>query len=40
MVTGWPVRTLLRGVTTMRDGVPVADPIGKHLTREAPDVLR
>ena len=39
-VTGWPVRTLLRGVTTMQDGAPVAAAIGQHLTREAPDVLR
>ena len=39
-VTGWPVRTLLRGVTTMQDGAPVAPPMGQHLTREAPDVLR
>lgn len=40
MVTGWPVRTLLRGVTTMQDGAPVTAPMGQHLTREAPDVLR
>jgi dihydropyrimidinase len=39
-VTGWPVRTILRGVTTMLDGAPVADPIGHHLSRDAPDVLR
>ena len=39
-VTGWPVRTILRGVTVMQDGAPVADPIGHHLSRAAPDVLR
>ncbi|MEM9249814.1 MAG: dihydropyrimidinase [Pseudomonadota bacterium] len=35
-VTGWPVRTILRGVTTMRDGAPVGDPVGAHLVRELP----
>lgn len=39
-VTGWPVRTILRGVTTMRDGEPVGAAVGAYLTREAPDVLR
>ena len=38
-VTGWPVRTILRGVTTALDGAPVAPPVGEHLPREAPDVL-
>lgn len=38
-VTGWPVRTILRGVTTMLDGDPVAKPIGTLLSRKAPDVL-
>jgi dihydropyrimidinase len=38
-VTGWPVRTILRGVTTALDGAPIAQPIGTHLAREAPDVL-
>jgi len=37
-VTGWPVRTILRGVTTMLDGAPVAPPMGAHLARKAPDV--
>ncbi|MFK7868768.1 MAG: dihydropyrimidinase [Roseobacter sp.] len=39
-VTGWPVRTILRGLTTMRDGAPVAAPFGQYLAREAPNVLR
>ncbi len=39
MVTGWPVRTILRGVTVAKDGAPVSAPIGTHLDREAPDVL-
>ncbi len=38
-VTGWPVRTILRGVTTMLDGAPATEPMGEHLAREAPDVL-
>ncbi|MEP0046707.1 MAG: amidohydrolase family protein, partial [Roseobacter sp.] len=38
-VTGWPVRTVLRGVTVAQDGAPVSAPIGIHLEREAPDVL-
>ncbi|MGV6848058.1 MAG: dihydropyrimidinase [Marinibacterium sp.] len=37
-VTGWPVRTILRGATTMIDGAPVSAPMGEHLPREAPDV--
>ncbi|MEE4119039.1 MAG: dihydropyrimidinase, partial [Paracoccaceae bacterium] len=37
-VTGWPVRTILRGVTTMQDGAPVSAPVGAHPEREAPDV--
>ena len=39
-VTGWPVRTILRGETVMKDGVPIGAPTGTHLEREAPDVLR
>lgn len=35
-VTGWPVRTLLRGVTTMLNGAPTEARIGTHLEREAP----
>ena len=38
-VTGWPVRTILRGQTVMLNGAPVSDPIGQHLEREAPNVL-
>ncbi len=38
-VTGWPVRTILRGMTTMLNGDPVGATIGTHLPREAPDVL-
>lgn len=32
-ITGWPVRTLLRGRTIAQDGVPVGDPTGGHLSR-------
>ena len=35
-VTGWPVRTLLRGVTTMLNGAPTEARIGTHLERETP----
>mgnify|MGYP001797621696 CR=1 FL=1 len=38
-VTGWPVRTILRGVTVAQFGKPVSPPIGIHLQREGPDVL-
>ena len=38
-VTGWPVRTILRGETVMKDGGPIGAPTGTHLEREAPDVL-
>ena len=37
-VTGWPVRTILRGITIMKDGIPIGSPIGQHLQRSAPDV--
>ncbi len=37
-ITGWPVRTILRGVTTMRDGQPVSEPMGAVLSRDRPDV--
>lgn len=37
-VTGWPVRTILRGTTTVLGGQPVSDPIGTHLARSAPEV--
>ncbi len=32
-ITGWPVRTLLRGRTIAQDSVPVGDPTGGHLSR-------
>ncbi len=38
-VTGWPVRTILRGVTVAQDGAPVSGPIGTHLERGVPNVL-
>lgn len=38
-VTGWPVRTILRGVTVAKNGAPVSAPTGIHLERTAPDVL-
>ncbi|ABG31974.1 dihydropyrimidinase [Roseobacter denitrificans] len=37
-VTGWPVRTILRGKSVMQDGHPVGPPMGEHLERGAPDV--
>lgn len=38
-VTGWPVRTLVRGVTAMRDGEIVAAPgTGRYLPRPVPAV--
>jgi len=36
-VTGWPVRTVLRGRTTMRDGAPIGAPSGQHLSRHLPE---
>jgi dihydropyrimidinase/allantoinase len=37
-LTGWPVRTLLRGKTVFADGEPVGEPSGTYLKRplEAP----
>ncbi|WP_150297345.1 dihydropyrimidinase [Salipiger aestuarii] len=32
-VTGWPVRTILRGRTVMLDGAPVGPPEGRHIAR-------
>ncbi|ODT58351.1 MULTISPECIES: dihydropyrimidinase [Paracoccus] len=32
-ITGWPVRTLLRGHTIAQDGRPCGDPQGAHLPR-------
>ena len=38
-VTGWPVRTILRGITVMKGGHPTGAPIGQYLDRGAPNVL-
>ncbi len=38
-VTGWPVRTLLRGQTVMLDGAPVGTPAGTHVARAKPEVI-
>ena len=38
-VTGWPVRTLLRGRTVMADGQVLGAPVGGHVARGAPEVL-
>ena len=35
-VKGWPIRTMLRGVTTMLDGEPTGAPMGEYLLRRAP----
>ncbi|MFD1343242.1 dihydropyrimidinase [Litorisediminicola beolgyonensis] len=37
-VTGWPVRTILRGQTTMLNGAPVGKPDGLHVARAKPSV--
>jgi dihydropyrimidinase len=37
-VTGWPVRTILRGRTVMLDGNPVGRPDGKHVARAKPEM--
>jgi len=39
-VTGWPVRTILRGRTVMRDNAPVDAPAGGHVARGTPEVTR
>lgn len=39
-VTGWPVRTILRGQTVMQDDAPVGAPSGGHIARAAPEVVR
>lgn len=39
-VTGWPVRSILRGRTVMLDGAPATVPTGGHVARSAPEVLR
>ena len=36
-VTGWPVRTILRGRTVMLDGAPVGHPEGLHIARTRPE---
>ncbi len=37
-VTGWPVRTILRGQTVMLNGTPVGTPDGRHVARAKPEV--
>ena len=37
-VTGWPVRTILRGQTVMQNGEPVGQPTGPHVARAKPEV--
>ena len=37
-ITGWPVHTMLRGATIMKDGQPIGLPIGQHLERGVADV--
>ncbi len=39
-VTGWPVRTILRGQTVMLDGELKGAPTGGHIARGAPEVAR
>lgn len=36
-VTGWPVRTVLRGETVMLNGAPVGGARGRHVARGHPD---
>ncbi len=38
-ITGWPVRTILRGITTMLNGVPGKDAVGQHLSRTVSELL-
>ena len=38
-ITGWPVRTLLRGRTIARDGRPVGAPAGGYLARETSEAF-
>lgn len=38
-ITGWPVRTLLRGQTIALDGVPVEAPTGTHLARQTSEAF-
>jgi dihydropyrimidinase len=37
-VTGWPMRTILRGKTVMLDGEPVGRPEGRHIARARPEI--
>ncbi len=37
-VTGWPVRTILRGRTVVKDNTPVGEAIGTHVARAKPEV--
>ena len=39
-VTGWPVRTILRGQTTMLNGAPAGQPGGHHVARAKPGLTR
>ena len=38
-ITGWPVHTILREATIMKDGQPIELPIGQNLEREVAGVL-
>lgn len=38
-VTGWPVRTLLRGRTIAREGAPVGEPAGAYLPRRTSEAF-
>ncbi len=37
-VTGWPIRTILRGQTVMLDGEPVGRPEGRHIARARSEI--
>ncbi|WP_417725533.1 dihydropyrimidinase [Salipiger sp.] len=37
-VTGWPVRTILRGHTVMENGTPVDTAPGRHVARIRPEI--
>ncbi len=38
-ITGWPVRTLLRGRTIALDGAPVDEPAGTYLPRQTSEAF-
>ncbi|MDQ1902674.1 dihydropyrimidinase [Paracoccus sp. WLY502] len=38
-ITGWPVRTLLRGRTIALNGRPMGDPEGRHLARKTSEAF-